>query len=83
MGSSLSPEYFETVVKHDPRFVGAYLHFAPASTMFAGQPQKTVAIMSNGLKYLNPRIDKSYLVWTYKGVDELLFLGDTKAARNS
>ena len=83
LGSGLAPDYFEAIVNHDPRFVGAYLHLAPASTMFAGQPQKTVAIMSEGLKSMNPELDKSYLVWTYKAVDELLFLGDQKAARNS
>lgn len=83
LGYSLVPDYFKTIVKQDPRFVSAYLHLAPASTMFAGQPQKTVAIMSEGLKSLNPQIDKSYLVWTYKGVDELLFLGEKVAAQNS
>ena len=82
-GYELTPDYFQAVVKHDPRFVDAYLHLAPASTLFAGQPQRTVAIMSKGLKSMNPELDKSYLVWTYKAVDELLFLGDQKAAQNS
>ncbi|MGL5836815.1 MAG: hypothetical protein ACRC1Z_26830 [Waterburya sp.] len=83
LGSGLTPDYFEVIVKHDPHFVGAYLNLAPATTMFAGQPQKTVAIMSEGLESLTPELDKSYLVWTYKGVDELLFLGDKQAAQNS
>ncbi len=83
LGSSLTPDYFAAIIDYDPRFVGAYLHLAPANTMFAGQPQRTVSIMSAGLKSLTPKIDQSYLVWTYKGVDELLFLGDVNAAQNS
>ncbi|MEM8722334.1 MAG: hypothetical protein AAGE84_24080 [Cyanobacteria bacterium P01_G01_bin.39] len=82
-GYQLTPDYFEAIVNHDPRFVEAYLHLAPASTLFAGQPQKTVEIISEGLKSLTPQVDKSYLIWTYKGIDELLFLGDIKAAQNS
>jgi hypothetical protein len=82
-GHSLSGDYFDFVVKKDPRFVLAYLLLDPATTLFAGQPQKSVAIMSEGVKFLSPQLPLSYSVWVYKGVNELLFLGDTKAAQKS
>ena len=82
-GYSLNSEYFKTVVKHDPRFVDAYLHLAPATSMFAGKPETTVSSRTEGLQSISPESPKSYLVWTYKGVDELLFLGDNEAAQKS
>lgn len=40
--------------------------------------------MEKGLKSLSPKAPpKSYYVWRYKGTDELLFLGDSQAARKS
>ncbi len=82
-GYTLSTDYFAAVVEHNPRFVEAYLYLAPATSLFAGKPETTVSLMKEGLKSLSPKIDKSYMIWTFKGVDELLFLGDIKAAQNS
>lgn len=82
-GYTLNPDYFEAVVKQDPRFVEAYLYLAPATSLFTGKPETTVSLLSVGLKSLSSNIDKSYMIWALKGVDELLFLGDTKAARKS
>jgi hypothetical protein len=82
-GYSLSPEYLEVITKNDPLFVSAYLIISPASSINAGRPDRTVALMKKGLKHLSPTIPESYFVWLYKGVDELLFLGDIKAAKNS
>jgi hypothetical protein len=40
--------------------------------------------MGKGLKLLSPQDPpKSYYVWRYKATDELLFLGDAQAARQS
>lgn len=82
-GYSLNSEYFKAIVKHDPRFVEAYLYLAPATSMFAGKPENTVSSMTEGLESISPESPKSYLIWTYKGVDELLFLGDNQAAKKS
>lgn len=82
-GYTLSPEYLEIISQNDPKFVHAYLRISPASSMNAGRPDRTVAIMSEGLKSLSPKIPDAYFVWLYKGVDELLFLGDNKAAKQS
>ncbi len=83
-GYSLSPEFFAAVVERNPQFVSAYLPLAPATSIFAGQPQKTVALIKQGLKSISPEISPlSYYLWIYKGVDEMLFLGDTEAAKQS
>lgn len=82
-GYSLSPDYLEAVVKHDPLFVKAYLLISPASSIYAGRPDKTVPLMAKGLEKLSPDIPDAYLVWLYKGVDEILFIGDIEAAKKS
>ena len=83
-GYSLVPEYFEAMVNHDPRFIQAYLALSPANSLYAGQPQKTVALIEEGLQSISPEISrKSPYLWMYKGSDEMLFLGDTEAAQHS
>jgi hypothetical protein len=82
-GSRLTPDYLEAVVKHDPRFVQAYLILSPASSISAGKPERTIGAMNQGLKVLTPEIPESYYVWLYKGIDELLFLGDIPGAKKS
>ena len=82
-GYSLSYKYLETIVKKDPRFAQAYLIISPASSVFGGTPQKTVEIMNEGLKHLSPNIYQAYFIWLYKGVDEILFLGDLEEAKKS
>ncbi len=83
-GYSLSPEFFAAVVERNPQFVSAYLPLAPATSIFAGQPQKTVALIKQGLRSVSPETSPlSYYLWIYKGTDEMLFLGDTKAAEQS
>ncbi|MBF2018284.1 MAG: hypothetical protein IGS23_24425 [Rivularia sp. T60_A2020_040] len=83
-GYGLSPQYFEVILKHDPRFVNAYLALSTSGSMYAGMPEKSVKIMNQGLKSLSPWVPQnSYYIWRYKGVDELLFLGDSQAARKS
>ncbi|MBE9018739.1 hypothetical protein C7Y66_07150 [Chroococcidiopsis sp. CCALA 051] len=84
IGYSLSPEYFEGVVDRNPRLVEAYRFLTPATSIFAGQPQKSVALLGKALQSISPEMSyMSYYIWVYKGVDEMLFLGDTKAAQES
>jgi hypothetical protein len=82
-GYQLVPDYFQIVVNRDPRFITAYLFLDPATTLFAGRPRKSVELMNQGLKYLQPTMPLAYQVWMYKGIDELLFLGETQEARES
>ncbi|MEH1920764.1 hypothetical protein [Nostoc sp.] len=83
-GYSLSPEYFEIILERDPRFLAAYRSLSVSTSLYAAMPERAIAISEKGLKSLSPSVpEKSYYVWRYKGVDELLFLGDAKAAQNS
>jgi hypothetical protein len=83
-GYTLSPKYFEIILDRDPYFLNAYLLLSASTTLYAGRPDKTIAIMEKGLKHLSPKIPlKSYYIWRWKGADELLFLGDFKAAKQS
>jgi predicted secreted protein len=81
---SLSPEYFKVIINRDPYFLDAYRFLSSSTTLYAGMPESTVALMQQGLKSLAPKVpDKSYYIWRYKGTDELLFLGDSQAAKQS
>lgn len=82
-GYSLTPTHFEVVVNRDPRFIQALLFLSPATSLYAGRPDRTVALMEQSLKSLTPTAPKAYFVWLYKGVDEMLFTGDSQAARYS
>ncbi|TVP61551.1 MAG: hypothetical protein EA343_13960 [Nodularia sp. (in: Bacteria)] len=83
-GYRLSPEYFEIILERDPRFLAAYLSLSTSVSMYAGMPERSIEIMERGLQSLSPWVpQRSYYIWRYKGIDELLFLGDTKAAQES
>jgi hypothetical protein len=83
-GYGISPDYFEVILKHDPRFLQAYLALSVSTSMYAGMPERSVGLMEKGLKFVAPQAPKrSYYIWRYKGIDELLFLGNDQAARQS
>ncbi|MUL36618.1 hypothetical protein [Gloeocapsopsis dulcis] len=83
-GYSLSPEYFEIILDRDPRFLQAYLFLSSSTSLYAGMPERSIALMERNLKLLSPTVpQKSYYIWRYKGIDELLFLGDSAAAQQS
>lgn len=83
-GYPLIPEYFERVVDANPRFIKAFLSLSTANSVFAGRPDRTVALMERVLQSISPQnFPFAYLIWTYKGTDQILFLGDIKAARYS
>ncbi|MBO3460218.1 hypothetical protein G7B40_023835 [Aetokthonos hydrillicola Thurmond2011] len=83
-GYGLSPEYFEVILKRDPRFISAYLSLSTSTSIYAGMPERSINLMEDGLKLLSPWVPKkSYYIWRYKGIDELLFSGNSSAAKQS
>ncbi|MCC5647747.1 hypothetical protein LC607_33530 [Nostoc sp. CHAB 5824] len=83
-GYSLSPEYFEVILEHDPRFLAAYRGLSISTSLYAAMPERAIALSEKGLKSLSPSVpERSYYVWRYKGIDELLFLGNAQAAQKS
>lgn len=83
-GYSLSPDYFDVIIERDPRFLGVYISLSTSISLYAAMPEYSIKLMEKGLKSLQPHLpEKSYYVWRYKGIDELLFLGNAQAAQQS
>ncbi len=81
---TLSPDYFEVILGRDPYFLSAYTFLSTSSALYAGLPERSVAIARQGLSSLKPNVPPgSYFAWRQLGIDELLFLGDAQAARKS
>lgn len=81
---TLSPDYFEVILDRDPYFLSAYTFLSTSSALYAGLPERSVAIARQGLSSLRPNVPpESYYAWRQLGIDELLFLGDAQAARKS
>ncbi len=83
-GYAKSPDFFEALISQDPYYRDFYIFLSGSSTLYAGRPDRSVEITASGLSNLSPnQPPDSYYVWRYKAVDELLFLGDNKAAQAS
>jgi hypothetical protein len=83
-GYGAAMNYFDTILDRDPRFLYAYFYLSSTGSLYAGQPERSVAIMNKGLKSLSPTVpDRGYYIWRMKAVDEMLFLGKIPDARKS
>ena len=83
-GYGLSPEFFEVMVAKDPLFVHPYLFLSTSVSLFAGQPERSVALMAQGSQAMTPTLPPGgYRLWRYLGIDQLLFLGQGRAAQQS
>ena len=83
-GYGAAMEYLAAILDRDPRFLYAYFYLSSTGSLYAGQPERSVSMMEQGLKSLSPQVpDRSYYIWRLKGVDELLFLGKVSDARSS
>lgn len=81
---SLSPDFFDTILTFEPFYTSYYLFLSTSTTFHAAQPEKTVELMKRGLEQIEPTtVSDSFYIWRYKGIDELLFLGDGEAAQHS
>lgn len=81
---SLSPDYFDVILDRDPYFRDGYFFLSGSTSMFAGRPDRTIEIINRHLPRLSPTTpEKAFYIWRYKAIDELLFLGDIAAARQS
>lgn len=83
IGYQLVPEYFTTIAQIDPHFTKAHLNLSVANSMYAGDPEQTIALMEEVLKSADPQEKNAPFLWTAKGLDELLFMGDKQAALES
>ncbi|UXE64406.1 MAG: hypothetical protein KA717_19160 [Woronichinia naegeliana WA131] len=87
IGYSLSPQYFTQIANRDPRFVDALLKLDTATSLFAGYPDLSVSLLGKSINAITQNFKSPgtapYYLPIYKGVDELLFLGNPKAAADS
>ena len=80
----VSPDFFKVIIDNDPRFFASYVFLSMSTSIYAAQPQLTVDLMEKGLSHMTFETPpEAAIVWRYKGVDELLFLGQPKAAEVS
>jgi hypothetical protein len=83
-GYGLGFDYFDVVLKEDPRFFLAYYYLSGVGASYLASPDKTVKIMNEGFKSIKPNSPKySYYLWRLKGTNELLFLGESQMAKVS
>ncbi|PZV03655.1 MAG: hypothetical protein DCF32_13395 [Leptolyngbya sp.] len=83
-GYSLSPEFFRVIIPNDPYYRLFYVFLSGSTSNFAAQPHTAVEIVTQGLKALTPAFPADgFYIWRYRGVDELLYLGDGEAAQLS
>jgi hypothetical protein len=83
-GYPLNSEFFQVIVDRDPQFLGIYNYLSASVTLFEGQPQRTVDLLNQGLQAMPAQMQpEAYYLWQAKGTDELLFLGQPQAARQS
>lgn len=83
-GYAATSDLFKTVVKNNPRFVEAYFMISPVNSLFAGNPQESTELIARGLASITPQSHPdAYFLWIYKAIDEMLFLGDSAAAKES
>lgn len=83
IGYSLVPEYFELITQIDPHFTTAHLNLSLANSVYSGNPEKSIALLEEILATVDPESEEAALLWTSKGLDELLFMGDKTAAIES
>jgi hypothetical protein len=80
----LNFNFFDAVIAHDPYYKDFYFFLSSTTSVYAGNAELSVKLMNQGLAQMTEaRAGNSYYVWHYKGIDELLFLGDSKVAEHS
>jgi hypothetical protein len=83
-GYSLSPDYFDIITRRDPRFVDIYLFLSGTVSYQLGKPEQAIQLMDRGTAALSPQIHpKAFQVWRFKGLDQLLLLGDAPGSIKS
>ena len=80
-GYSLSGNYFDIVTKLNPRWVDIYLFVSNSLSIYEGKPKEGVEYMTRGVDSLSPEIHPdAWLVPRYRGIDQLLLVGDVEGS---
>lgn len=80
----LSPDFFQVILQRNPHFLAAYTFLSTSTAIYAGMPDRSIAIAEKALQSLKPSAPEgSYYAWRQLAIDQLLFLGDPQAAIRS
>ena len=83
-GYSLSEDYFDIITHLDPKWVDIYLFLSNSLSIYEGKPKVAIEYMTRGTNMLSPEINpKAWQVWRFKGIDQLLLVGDIPGAIRS
>lgn len=83
-GYSLNDDYFDIITRLDPRFAESYLFLSASVSYYQGNPELAIEYMKRGTRALSPEFNpKSFLVWRFMGLDQLLLVGDIPGAIRS
>ncbi len=83
-GYQLSPDFFKVIVTHDSLFLIPYGYLTTSVSMYAALPKTSISLLERGLEHMAPGLPPySFYLWRFKGIEELLFLGDGRAAQQS
>ena len=83
-GYSLSPQYFDIITRLDPRFAEVYLFVSGSVSYQLGKPDLAIQFMDRGAAALSPKLHpRAFTVWRFKGLDQLLLLGDVSGSVRS
>lgn len=83
-GYNLAPDYFDIITRLDPHFIDAYQFLSSSVSYQLGRPDLTVRLMNRSTDVLSPQVNPdAYRVWRYKGIDQLLLLGDVSGSIKS
>lgn len=83
-GFSLGSQYFDIITRLDPRFVESYLFLSGVVSHQMGEPELALKLMQRGTDALSPQMHpKAFTVWRWRGMDQILLLGDLPEAARS
>ncbi|MEB3293864.1 MAG: hypothetical protein VKJ24_11960 [Synechococcales bacterium] len=84
LGYELAPAYFDVMTRRDPRFVDTYLFLSGTLAYRMAKPELAVEYMTRGTNALSPQQHpRAFVVWRFKGLEQLLLLGDIPASIHS
>lgn len=76
-GYDLTPNYFEPIVRLDPRFLEIYPFLSMGISYYMGNPELAGQYMERGIQALSPEVNPDgYAILRYRGLDQLLLEGD-------
>ncbi len=80
-GYRLNDDYFEVMIRRDPRFLEIYPFLSAGVSYYLGQPETAIALMEEATKSLSPQVQsQSFWIWRFMALDRLLLTGDIPGA---